>query len=153
GVKIYEWQGKMLHAKTATIDGVWSTVGTSNLDWWSIARDNELNAVILSHSFGDRMDLMFRNDMEGFQPIDWKSGNVGDCLSVWTKPSRGCLSHCSDPCGGAAAGPQLIAADERQKPDDHGDRVRRGQERDSNRAVPRFSPCRNPRCPLQVPEH
>ncbi|HKD65878.1 MAG TPA: phospholipase D-like domain-containing protein [Candidatus Binataceae bacterium] len=70
GVKIYEWQGKMLHAKTATIDGVWSTVGTSNLDWWSIARDNELNAVILSHSFGDRMDLMFRNDMEGSQPID-----------------------------------------------------------------------------------
>src|SRR5437868_8830285 len=49
GVKIYEWQGKMLHAKTATIDGVWSTVGTSNLDWWSIVRDNELNAIILSH--------------------------------------------------------------------------------------------------------
>ncbi|HEX4208895.1 MAG TPA: phospholipase D-like domain-containing protein, partial [Candidatus Binataceae bacterium] len=44
GVKIYEWQGEMLHAKTATIDGVWSTVGTSNLDWWSIARNNELNA-------------------------------------------------------------------------------------------------------------
>jgi cardiolipin synthase len=64
GVKIYEWQGKMLHAKTATVDGVWSTVGTSNLDWWSIVRDNELNAIILSHSFADRMDLMFSNDLE-----------------------------------------------------------------------------------------
>jgi len=75
GVKIYEWRGKMLHAKTATIDGVWSTVGTSNLDWWSIARDNELNAIILSHSFGDQMNLMFMNDIENATQIDleqWK---------------------------------------------------------------------------------
>lgn len=70
GVKIYEWQGKMLHAKTATIDGVWSTVGTSNLDWWSIARDNEINAVVLSHSFGDDMNLMFRNDLENSKQIE-----------------------------------------------------------------------------------
>jgi len=76
GVKIYEWQGQMLHAKTTTIDGVWSTVGTSNLDWWSIARDNELNAIILSHSFGDDMNLMFRNDIESAVQIDpeqWKT--------------------------------------------------------------------------------
>jgi cardiolipin synthase A/B len=75
GVKIYEWQGEMLHAKTATIDGVWSTVGTSNLDWWSIARDNEVNAIILSHSFGDEMNRMFRSDMENSTQIDlaqWK---------------------------------------------------------------------------------
>jgi cardiolipin synthase A/B len=64
GVKVYEWDGTMLHAKTATIDGVWSTVGTSNLDWWSIARDNEVNAVILGQHFGDEMNLMFKNDLE-----------------------------------------------------------------------------------------
>jgi cardiolipin synthase A/B len=69
GVKIYEWQGKMLHAKTATIDGVWSTVGTSNLDWWSIVRDNELNAIILSHSFASKMELMFNNDLENCRQI------------------------------------------------------------------------------------
>jgi cardiolipin synthase len=75
GVKIYEWQGEMLHAKTATIDGVWSTVGTSNLDWWSIARNNEVNVIVLSHSFGDEMNLMFKNDMESSKQIDleeWK---------------------------------------------------------------------------------
>ncbi len=75
GVKVYEWSGKMLHAKTATIDGVWSTVGTSNLDWWSIARDREVNAVVLGHEFGDQMNLMFKNDLEDSQPIDlaqWK---------------------------------------------------------------------------------
>lgn len=70
GVKIYEWSGKMLHAKTATIDGVWSTVGTSNLDWWSIARDNEVNAIVLGHSFGDEMDLMFKNDLEDSQQVE-----------------------------------------------------------------------------------
>ncbi|MGH7987279.1 MAG: cardiolipin synthase [Candidatus Binataceae bacterium] len=79
GVKIYEWQGAMLHAKTATIDGVWSTVGTSNLDWWSIARDNELNAIILSHSFGNEMNLMFKNDLENARQIElgqWKHRGV-----------------------------------------------------------------------------
>lgn len=83
GVKIYEWQGKMLHAKTATIDGVWSTVGSSNLDWWSIARDNEINAIILSHSFGDEMNLMFKNDMESSKQIEldeWKHGGLWERL-------------------------------------------------------------------------
>ena len=60
----------MLHAKTATIDGVWSTVGTSNLDWWSIARDNEVNAIVLGHKFGDEMNLMFKNDLEDSQQIE-----------------------------------------------------------------------------------
>ena len=75
GTKIYEWQGQMLHAKTATIDGVWSTVGSSNLDWWSIARNNEINAIILSYSFGEEMNRMFRSDMENSTQIDlarWK---------------------------------------------------------------------------------
>ena len=70
GVKIYQWRGKMLHAKTATIDGVWSTVGSSNLDWWSIVRNNEINVVVLNTGFADRMNLMFRNDLEGSEQID-----------------------------------------------------------------------------------
>ena len=84
GVKIYEWQGEMLHAKTATIDGVWSTVGTSNLDWWSIARDNELNAIILSHPFGDEMNLMFKHDIESSRQIElnqWKHRGLGERLT------------------------------------------------------------------------
>ena len=83
GVRIYEWNGKMLHAKTATIDGVWSTVGTSNLDWWSIARNNEVNAVILGHRFGDEMNLMFKNDLEDSQEIaltQWKKRSLAERL-------------------------------------------------------------------------
>jgi cardiolipin synthase len=81
GVKIYEWQGEMLHAKTTTIDGVWSTVGTSNLDWWSIARDNELNAIMLSHSFGDDMNRMFFADLKHAKQVtiqEWVDRGIGE---------------------------------------------------------------------------
>jgi cardiolipin synthase A/B len=83
GVKIYEWQGEMLHAKTATVDGVWSTVGSSNLDWWSIARNNEINAIILSHSFGGQMNLMFQNDLKSSKQIEldrWKHRSLHERL-------------------------------------------------------------------------
>lgn len=70
GVKIYEWRGAMLHAKSATVDGVWSTIGTSNLDWWSIARDNEINAIVLSHNFGGEMNTMFMDDLKESSQID-----------------------------------------------------------------------------------
>jgi cardiolipin synthase A/B len=70
GVKIYEWRGAMLHAKSATVDGVWSTIGTSNLDWWSIARDNEINAIVLSHDFGREMNTMFTDDLNESSQID-----------------------------------------------------------------------------------
>jgi len=83
GVKVYEWNGKMLHAKTVSIDGVWSTVGTSNLDWWSIARDNEVNAIILGHKFGEEMDLMFKNDLEDSETIElarWKKRSLTERL-------------------------------------------------------------------------
>lgn len=83
GMRIYEWQGEMLHAKTGTIDGVWSTVGTSNLDWWSIARDNELNAIILSHSFGGEMNQTFLDDQENSKEItrdEWKRRGLEERL-------------------------------------------------------------------------
>jgi cardiolipin synthase A/B len=46
-VKIYERRNALLHAKTAVIDGVWSTVGSTNLDYWSLLSDDEVNAVVL----------------------------------------------------------------------------------------------------------
>jgi len=70
GVKIYEWNKGMMHAKTATLDDVWSTVGSSNLDSWSIVHNNEVNAVVLSESFGSAMDTMFLSDIEQSDRID-----------------------------------------------------------------------------------
>ena len=72
GVKLYEHVGALMHAKTAVIDGVWSTVGSTNLDWRSFLDNDEVNAVILGHDFGQKMQAMFASDLEASQPIDKK---------------------------------------------------------------------------------
>jgi cardiolipin synthase len=75
GIKIYERHDAMLHAKTALIDGVWSTVGSTNLDWRSFLHNDELNAVVLGGEFGNQMRQMFEIDLAASQQIllhDWK---------------------------------------------------------------------------------
>ncbi len=63
GVKIYERQGALLHSKTALIDGVWATVGSTNLDWRSFLHNRELNAVVLGQEFGEQVREMFEADL------------------------------------------------------------------------------------------
>lgn len=63
GVKIYERRDALLHAKTAVIDGVWSTVGSSNMDMRSFLHNSEVNVVVLGSDFGDEMEAMFENDV------------------------------------------------------------------------------------------
>lgn len=63
GVKIYERRGRVLHSKTALIDGVWATVGSTNLDWRSFLHNYELNAVVLGTAFGQQVAYMFAQDL------------------------------------------------------------------------------------------
>ena len=63
GVEIYERHGVILHAKTALIDGVWTTVGSTNLDWRSFLHNHELNAVVLGREFGQEIQAMFDGDL------------------------------------------------------------------------------------------
>jgi len=63
GVKIYERRTVLLHAKTAVIDSVWSTVGSTNLDYWSLLSNDEVNAVVLSREFAIEMERMFADDL------------------------------------------------------------------------------------------
>ncbi len=72
GVKIYERRNALLHAKTAVIDEVWSTVGSTNLDFWSFLNDDEVNAVILSHEFAGEMEKMFAADLAESDQIKWE---------------------------------------------------------------------------------
>lgn len=78
GVKIYERQDALLHAKTAMIDGVWSTVGSSNLDWRSFLNNQEINAVVLGQDFGAQMLAMFEEDLKASHQIK---------LDAWRKRS------------------------------------------------------------------
>jgi cardiolipin synthase A/B len=75
GVRIYESTDALLHAKTAVIDGVWSTVGTSNLDYRSFLHNDEINAVILGRGFARQMEAQFETDMANCEAVDlasWK---------------------------------------------------------------------------------
>lgn len=63
GVKIYERRTVLLHAKTAVIDGIWSTVGSTNLDYWSLLSNDEVNAVVLNREFAIEMERMFVSDL------------------------------------------------------------------------------------------
>ena len=63
GVKIHERRGVVLHSKTALIDGVWATVGSTNLDWRSFLHNHEVNAVVLGPEFGGQVQRMFERDL------------------------------------------------------------------------------------------
>lgn len=69
GVKIFERRKALMHAKTALIDGVWSTVGSTNLDWRSFLHNEEVNAVVLGTAFGERMRAAFERDIADSEQI------------------------------------------------------------------------------------
>ena len=80
GVKLHEFQGRILHAKTVVIDGAWSAVGSSNLDWRSTVWNNEIDAIILGAEFGKKMETLFQADLSASQAIDlaaWQRRGLG----------------------------------------------------------------------------
>lgn len=62
GVRLFLYQGAMVHAKTATIDGVWSTVGTANLDRLSLWGNYEINLEVTDDDVAARMEQIFALD-------------------------------------------------------------------------------------------
>ncbi|HET7479490.1 MAG TPA: phospholipase D-like domain-containing protein [Rubrobacteraceae bacterium] len=62
GVRIFRYKHIMIHSKTATIDGVWSTVGTANIDRFSLLGNYEINLEIYSRRFAEQMERMFELD-------------------------------------------------------------------------------------------
>lgn len=69
GVKIYQRREVILHSKTALIDGVWATIGSTNLDWRSFLHNDELNAVVLGAEFGSQLQAMFDKDLAASEAI------------------------------------------------------------------------------------
>ncbi len=86
GVRLYERRTVLLHAKSAVVDGVWSTVGSANLDWRSFVHNQELNAVVLGDEFGTQMQKAFERDLAQSDPITleaWNQRPVGERLRGW----------------------------------------------------------------------
>jgi phosphatidylserine/phosphatidylglycerophosphate/cardiolipin synthase-like enzyme len=67
GVRIFELQASVLHAKTGVIDGAWSTVGSANIDIRSFLHNSEINVVVLDEGFGKAMEPAFQDDLKKLQ--------------------------------------------------------------------------------------
>jgi cardiolipin synthase len=86
GVKIFERRNAVMHAKTAVIDGVWSTVGSTNMDYLSFLSNDEVNAVILDREFAVEMENVFARDLAESNPIlwkEWKKRGVVERVKEW----------------------------------------------------------------------
>lgn len=64
GIRVFEWKGSMLHAKTAVADGRWARVGSSNLNIASWIGNYELDAVVENEAFAAQMERMYLADLE-----------------------------------------------------------------------------------------
>jgi len=63
GVRVFEWQGSMMHAKTAVADGRWSRVGSTNLNITSWLNNRELDVLVEDEAFGRRMEAAYLADL------------------------------------------------------------------------------------------
>ncbi|MEP6994281.1 MAG: phospholipase D-like domain-containing protein [Acidobacteriota bacterium] len=88
GVRIYEYQPAILHAKTVVADGLLSVVGSSNLDFRSFELNAECNFVIVDRGTAQRMEAQYREDLAQAVPIDRESWGrrrvlhrIGDSLA------------------------------------------------------------------------
>jgi cardiolipin synthase len=86
GVKIFERQDALLHAKTAVVDGIWSTIGSTNLDWRSLSLNAEVNAVIIGKGFAEQMENLFQSDLRHSKLItlpQWRQRPLSERLKEW----------------------------------------------------------------------
>jgi cardiolipin synthase len=86
GVKLYEHSTSLLHAKTAVIDKVWSTVGSTNMDYLSSLNNDEVNAVILNNEFAVEMEKMFVSDLADSRQIqldEWENRPLLPRVREW----------------------------------------------------------------------
>ena len=73
GVRIYEWHEALMHAKTAVIDGVWSSVGSTNLDWRSFVHNYEADLIVHDAGFARELERRFELDVAAAVPVDLKA--------------------------------------------------------------------------------
>ena len=69
GVRVYEYQPSMMHAKTMVADGIWGTIGSMNFDNRSLAFNDETNLVVWDRDFGAVMDSTYHNDLRHAREI------------------------------------------------------------------------------------
>jgi len=92
GIEIYEYQAGLLHAKTMTVDGIWATIGSTNLDTRSFALNEEVNAVVYHNEVVGQLEKVFADDLTYSRKIHlrrWRNRGVfGQLLEILSLPFR-----------------------------------------------------------------
>ena len=69
GIRIFEFQPTMMHAKTMVVDGLWTTIGSSNFDDRSFRLNDEVNVNVYDSAVAAEMEAMFREDLERSEEV------------------------------------------------------------------------------------
>ncbi|MCG2462020.1 cardiolipin synthase [Flavobacteriaceae bacterium F89] len=72
GVRVYRYSKGFVHAKTMVIDGLFTSIGTANLDYRSFSINFEINALLYDKEMADRMERVFKTDLEDSQEVEVK---------------------------------------------------------------------------------
>lgn len=86
GVRIFERRDALLHAKTAVIDGVWSSVGSTNLDWRSFVHNYEADLLVLDRGFATQLEGLFALDQAASHEVrlpEWRRRDLGKRVLEW----------------------------------------------------------------------
>ena len=75
GVRIWEWAGEMMHAKTSVVDGRYVRVGSTDFNLLGLAINYELDAMIEDPALGTAMTGMFEEDMEQSKPVSRRTSS------------------------------------------------------------------------------
>jgi cardiolipin synthase A/B len=79
GVQVFEYKGSLMHAKTIVVDGVWSTIGSTNFDNRSFALNQEINLTVYDRGIAHRLEEIFQEDLKYSQQISydqWRSRSI-----------------------------------------------------------------------------
>lgn len=86
GIKIYQLKIAVLHAKTAVIDGVWGTVGSTNIDTRSFLHNKEINVIVFDEEFGAALEKAFSEDLSYSKEItaaSWAQRPAANQIKEW----------------------------------------------------------------------
>jgi cardiolipin synthase len=83
GVEVFEYKAAFMHAKTIVVDGVWATIGSTNIDNRSFALNQEINLTVHDSTVARRLEEIFREDLKYSEPVtyeQWQSRGVFERL-------------------------------------------------------------------------
>jgi len=93
GIRIFEYQPTMMHAKTMVVDGAWSTIGSSNFDDRSFRLNDEVNVNIYDDAIAAQMEQMFFEDLARCEEITRRRwlrrpwvDRMKEKVAAWLKP-------------------------------------------------------------------